>query len=110
MAGNMNGTAIDKESRLMDFERTLVQLFDSGQFPLALVGDLDDLLFTLEEIASLLHALGNSEGESDPEQLRSSFSKLEIMLGHDLPMILKDVVPPLKRLSRRLPDAPEAKV
>jgi hypothetical protein len=64
-------------------------------------------MFTLDEIVSLLRSLAESEPEVELARLRSSFSKLGIMLDHDLPMVLDDILPPLRRLSKLLPDSLE---
>jgi len=83
----MKDESAKSDSRMPCFERTLTELFGRGAFPLSLVGDLDDLLFTLDEAVGLLRSLSASESEIEFGKLRSSFSTLEIMLDHDLPMV-----------------------
>jgi hypothetical protein len=68
--------------------------FGSGRFPREMLGDLADLRLTLPGIVRLLREI---EQEEDAEVIRAKVFRLSIILEQDLPMILDDLVPEIRR-------------
>jgi hypothetical protein len=90
-------TPPEREIWLKSFEQALVRIYGRDGFPRALVGDLDDLLFTLEDTASILRALAMATN-LDRKELDLHLYHIQIAIEEDLPMIFRDLLPAMKRL------------
>ena len=77
------------------FEKALRKCFPKDGFPLEVVGDLDDLRFTLERLAGALARV--TAGEDCPE-IRQALYEVEFILGEELSLIAADLLPLLKDL------------
>lgn len=99
----MSQKRLSAEDQMNLFEEALTRVFGKGGFPLAAVGDLTDLLFTLEKAVGLL---GSVAGEENQKALCGKLYELEILLEEDLPMILEDLLPVTRQL-RGAPTEPE---
>ena len=86
-------------SRLSDLERSLRSLVKTGEIPGSLPVDLDDLLVTSQKLSALLEQLAGEGAELSREELLSRLFHVQIMIEQDLPMILDDLVPPLRTIS-----------
>ena len=87
-----------RDGSLKKIEEGLASLFGPEGYPRPLVGDLDDLLCTLEQASRLLQSLSGEGAPAEPEELRAQFVRLGILLDQDLPMILEDVAPAMRQL------------
>jgi len=86
----------DKE--IAAFRQVLERAIGAENIPPAALGDLSDLLGTLEEGAKLLrHLMGCRRVEEVPEQLQ----KIELLIEDDLPMIFRDLLPSLKEMTEK---------
>jgi hypothetical protein len=67
----------------------------------AIAGDLSDLLWTLERAVERLRSLrdGESSGADSPAHL---VFQLEMMITDEIPPIIRDLVPPLRRVRKAL--------
>jgi len=86
-----------RDINLDNIRRTLEHCLGVGEFPLPMVGDLDDLLFTLDPAIEILRRLsGDEEVVRDREQLLADLRKLEYILTDELALILIDLRPELR--------------
>jgi hypothetical protein len=90
---------METDSRLSDLERSLALLIEKGEAPGALAVDLDDLLFTSEQLCALLVEIAQEGSNWSPAELKSKLFKVQIMIEQDLPLIFDDLLPPLQKLS-----------
>jgi hypothetical protein len=83
------------------FRSALARLCSEKHIPPGLVGDLADLLFTLED---LVRQLTEFAFQTEPKwkQRRRQFHEIEISLDEQLRMTLEDVLPAMKKVRRRL--------
>lgn len=65
------------------------------QWPLAMAGDLSDLLFTLENGAALLRELLE---ETSREKIPSLLHRVSFLLTEELPPIARDLLPALEKV------------
>lgn len=86
-------------SLLSEFARSLAPLLETEDLPREMVGDLDDLLFTSEQLCALLVEIAKEGANWSPAQLKSKLFKVQIMIEQDLPLIFDDLLPPLQKLS-----------
>lgn len=82
-------------------EEMLLRADPEQGFRGSLVGDLDDLAFTLDQIRHELAALFAESGKLGREEVRRRLYGLEIRLEEDLPMVIADVLPALNALRQR---------
>ncbi len=84
---------------LDNIQRTLERCLGAGNFPLPMVGDLDDLLFTLDPVVEILRRLTSDEsGAYDREMLLADLCRLEYILTDELALILNDLRPELRAI------------
>jgi hypothetical protein len=87
------------DQTLAMFTASLASLLQEDVLPWETIGDLDDLLFTSEKLCALLRSIAQEGGDGTAEQLASRLFEVQIMIEQDLPMIVNDLLPPLRRLS-----------
>ncbi len=103
----MTDSALSREVNLSNIQRTLEHCLGQGKFPLEVVGDLDDLLFTLEPAIEILRRLSAyEEVVIDREQLLVDLGKLEYILTDELVLILTDLRPELRAIGVGSMDPP----
>ena len=91
------------------FESSLRPLVDEGLDSGPLAVDLDDLMVTAERLSALLLEITRSDETWSLARLKSKLFQVQILVSQDLPMIFKDVLPPLERLSGEILECPESK-
>lgn len=85
---------MSEQRHLLDaFERALVSSLGPGAFRPQLVGDLDDLLFTLEGGVRLLRELAEHGHGWQVDAVRERLYAIEFLLTEELPPIAHDLVP-----------------
>ncbi len=95
----MADSTLSRNINLGNIQRTLKHCLGAGNFPLPMVGDLDDLLFTLEPAIEILRRLTGDEGEVlDREALLADLYHLEYILTDELAYILEDLRPELRAI------------
>lgn len=87
------GTLIDS------FSRTLEPLLKEEELPREVVGDLDDLLGTAEKLCGALRDIARNEEQLPKDELKAMLFTVQVMIEQDLPMIVADLLPPLRELS-----------
>jgi hypothetical protein len=88
---------MNNQSYIEQFALALSPLLGSS-LPQELVGDLDDLLSTSEELCALLREIAQGGAHLSTEQLKSKLYHVQILVDHDLRMVAEDVLPPLRTL------------
>ncbi len=93
----MTDSTLSREKNLKNIQRTLEHCLGEGNFPLEMVGDLDDVLLTLEGAVEILNRLTSEHVVAlDRQQFLSDMYQLEFLLGDYLVLILGDLRPALK--------------
>ena len=90
----------DPKNRVAEFEAVLARWPGKGKFPVAVVVDLDDLASTLEKGARLVFEVAERGESWDPEQLSRRLHVIEMFLTDELPPIVADVLPALRKIRR----------
>lgn len=87
-------------SSLIDnFRRSLAPFFRSDELPRQVNGDLDDLLGTAEQLCERLREIALKGEQVPKKELRRRLFEVQIMIEQDIPMIIADLLPPLRKLS-----------
>ncbi|MCP4603647.1 MAG: hypothetical protein GY847_24545 [Proteobacteria bacterium] len=93
----MSDSTLSRENNLKNIQRTLEHCLGKGNFPLEMVGDLDDVLLTLEGAVEILNRLTADHAVAlDRQQLLSDMYQLEFLLADYLVLILSDLRPALR--------------
>jgi hypothetical protein len=87
------------ERQMKAFEESLARIFGPDNFPREAIGDLSDLLDTLRRGVNLLVGL-MTPGKNFERQAATKLLELELLIGDDLRMIAKDLLPSLRRMSK----------
>ena len=88
---------MSERRHLLDaFERALVLSLGPGAFRPELVGDLDDLLFTIEGGVRLLRELAVDGQTWQAEKMREHLYLIEFFLTEELPLIVDDLLPEIR--------------
>ncbi len=87
------------ESLMSSFNRALERFLKKEELPREIVGDLDDLLGTAEKLCELLKDIARNGEHLSKKELKSRLFVVQIMVEQDLPMIMADLLPPLRKLS-----------
>ncbi len=93
----MTDSTLSRDPNLDKIKRTLEHCLGADNFPLPMVGDLDDTLFTLERAIEILDRLtADPVAELDRQQFLSDMYQLEFLLTDELGLILTDLLPALR--------------
>ena len=91
---NTSRSSADHESMRM-FEEALRKCFPRKDFPLEIIGDLDDLKFTVERLMSALSVISGGQNCSSIEK---ALYDIEFILSEELSLIASDLIPTLREL------------
>jgi len=88
----------DGDRRIKALAAVLERALGNENVPPATLGDLSDLLGTLEEGSRLLRSLMDCRRNEEVPRL---LQRIGILIEDDLPMIFEDLLPPLKEMTER---------
>jgi hypothetical protein len=88
----------DGDREIKAFAAVLERALGNENVPPAALGDLSDLLGTLEEGARLLRSLMNCRSDEEVPKL---LQRVEILIEDDLPMIFGDLLPALREMTEK---------
>lgn len=88
----------DGDREIEAFAAVLERALGTENVSPAALGDLSDLLGTLEEGARLLRRLMDCRRVEEVPKL---LQRIEILIEDDLPMIFGDLLPPLKEMTEK---------
>lgn len=92
---------------ISNLTHSLSDLLKHRRLPMEAIGDLADLLGTMEELVRLLKEVASAHSPSS-EDIPSKLYELQIALEQDLPMIISDLLPALQNLSGEVIGGPGA--
>lgn len=87
------------EPLIDSYSRSLEPFLKQDELPREVVGDLDDLLGTAEQLCECLREIARNGEQLPKKELKSRLFVIQIMIEQDLPMIFADLLPPLRKLS-----------
>ncbi len=86
-----------RQKNLVHIRKTLERCLGPDELPPGMVGDLDDVLFTLERAIEILNRLtADPVAVLDRQQFLSDMYQLEFLLTDELVLILTDLRPALR--------------
>ena len=94
----MKKNSDDRNGLMTRFEDSLNHLAGPRNYDLSMVGDLDDLLFTLEKTAGILRSIARDGSLLQVKDLRARLIDLKIQIEEDLPLIFTGLLPALDQL------------